>query len=262
MAIQSLQRACRILLLFTLEKPRWGVSEIAKALNLPITTASSLIRTLKAEGFLEQDPETRRYSLGSNLFTLGMIVSETLEINQKAQGEAYQLAERTGLLCRVAIWDHDAALVTLDIAPWDAKLLARRLGPRVMAYCSSIGRVLLAYLEPGEIEEYLKKTKLTPLTPHTVTRKDHLRKELKKIRSLGYAVNNQELAIGRASISVPIFRGGGYVTASISVVGSPERVLESEFENLLACVKSTAEGISWQMGYRPESPAQNIGLSL
>jgi IclR family KDG regulon transcriptional repressor len=261
MAIQSLKRACKILSLFSLEKPRWGVSEIAKAIDLPITTASSLIRTLKGEGFLDQDPETRRYSLGSNIFTLGIIVSETLEINQKAQEQAHQLAEKTGLICRVAIWDHDAALVTLDITPRDAEFLARRLGPRVVAYCSSIGRALLAYLEPRETEGYLKKTKLTPFTPHTITRRDHLRKELKKIRSFGYAVNNQELSIGRASLAVPIFRRGGSVTASISVVGSPERVLESDFENLVASIKNTAEGISWQMGYRPESPAMNIGLS-
>jgi IclR family KDG regulon transcriptional repressor len=70
MAIQSLKKACKILSLFSLEKPRWGVSEIAKAIDLPITTASSLIRTLKGEGFLDQDSETRRYSLGSNIFTL------------------------------------------------------------------------------------------------------------------------------------------------------------------------------------------------
>ncbi|MBW1774052.1 MAG: IclR family transcriptional regulator [Deltaproteobacteria bacterium] len=259
MAIQSIQKAIDILSLFSIEKPRRGITEIAKSLNLPITTVSSLVQTLKDVGLLEQDPETRKYGLGSKLFTLGMIVNETLEVNQRAAGPAHRLAEMSGLICRVAIWDYDAALVTLNATPRDAQFLAPRIGPRVAAYCSSIGRTLLAHLDPKELNGYLKKTKLTPLTPHTVTRRDLLRKELKQIREQGHAVNNQELSIGRASVAVPIFRSGGNIAASISLTGSPEKVLESDFENLLSILTVTAQEISREMGYRPESPPVNIG---
>lgn len=259
MAIQSIQKAIDILSLFSIEKPRWGITDIANSLTLPVTTVSSIMATMKELGLLEQDPETRKYGLGSKLFTLGMIVNETLEINQRAAQPAHRLAERTGLICRVAIWDYDAALVTLSAAPRDAQFLAPRIGPRVAAYCSSIGRTLLAYLDTKELNAYLKKTQLIPLTPHTVTRRDILRKELKQTRELGHAVNNQELSLGRASIAVPIFGSNGNIAAAISLTGSPEKVLESEFENLLSILAITSQEISWEMGYRPESPPVSVG---
>ncbi|MFC1579653.1 IclR family transcriptional regulator [Thermodesulfobacteriota bacterium] len=259
MAIQSIQKAIDILSLFSIEKPRRGITEIATSLDLPVTTVSSLMLTMKDVGLLEQDPETRKYGLGSKLFTLGMIVNETLEINQKAAGPAHRLAEKSGLVCRVAIWDFDAALVTLNATPRDAQFLAPRLGPRVAAYCSSIGRILLAHLDPKELNGYVKRTKLISLTPHTVTRRDLLRKELKLVHEQGHAVNNQELSTGRASVAVPIFRSGGKIAASISLTGSPEEVLKSHFENLLSILGVTAQEISREMGYRPESPPVHIG---
>ena len=253
MAIQSVQRVGDILSLFSIENPRWGITEVANALNLAKTTVSGLIRTMTEIGLLEQDRQSRRYGLGPKLFALGIVANDTLEINQMTERPVQQMADRTGLICRVAIWDRDAALVTHNAAPREADFLARRIGPRVVAYCSSLGRVLLANLVQEEIERYLKEVKLTRITPNTITRKDLLKKELRKTKLRGYGVNNQELHVGRASIAVPVFRGGNHISAAISVVGSPERVLDSDFDNLISDLRSTAEEISWQMGYRPEA---------
>ena len=133
MPIQSIERVNRILSLFSLERPRWGITEIAYALDLPKTTISSLVRTLARIRFLDQDPETRRYTLGPKIFALGVLAGDTYPLNQKAEKPARDLAEKTGLICRVAVWDEDATLQTLDIVPKDVDFLARRVGPKVAA---------------------------------------------------------------------------------------------------------------------------------
>ena len=181
MIIQSVDRALDILSLFSYAKPRWGITDIALAMNLPKGTIHNIVSTLDSGGFLKKDEETRKYCLGPKLFSLGTIMGGTLEINQKASGPAHSLAERTGLVCRIAIWDHDAALVTMEVAPRNYKALAQRLGPRVAAYCSAIGKSLLAYLTSSEIRVYLDQTELVPFTPNTITREDLLLEELEGV---------------------------------------------------------------------------------
>lgn len=255
MTIQSIERVNQILSLFSLERPRWGITEIAYALDLPKTTISSLVRTLARIRFLDQDPETRRYTLGPKIFALGVLAGDTYPLNQKAEKPARDLAEKTGLICRLAVWDEDATLQTLDIVPKDVDFLARRVGPRVAAYGSSLGRAILAHLDPDELKGYLDRTNLVPFTPHTITRRDQLVKELNETRKRGYAVNNQGLIPGRASIAAPIFGREGRVMASISLVGSPEKVLGAEEGSLARHVQNKAMEISRLMGYDPTGGA-------
>lgn len=259
MIIQSVQRVTDILSLYSLEKPVWGITEIAKILNLPVTTVSGLVRSMNQAGLLEQDKSTKKYGLGSKLFALGIVAHDTLKINRITEVPIQQMADKTGLICRVAIWDYDAALTTMDAKPRHADFLSRRVGPRVLAYCSSLGRVLLANLDEKDIERYFKGIKLKGFTPHTIIKKELLRQELKKIKQQGYAVNNQELHLGRASIAVPVFKNEDEVEAAISVVGDCEHVLESEFNNLLSILRSTSEEISWNMGYRVGTAEAHTG---
>jgi IclR family KDG regulon transcriptional repressor len=223
-------------------------------MGLPKGTVQGIVRTLVEGEFLQQDRETRKYRLGYKLYELGTVLSETLEINQKAAGPVHRLAERTDLICRVAIWDRNAALITLDATPKYADSLAQQIGPRVVAYCSAIGRALLAYLEPTDLESYLDHTELVPFTAQTITQRDQLVRELDETRVRGYAVNNQEMAPGRVSIAAPVFQSGGRLAASISLTGSPDRVLGPDFEALLNDLRTTAAEVSRYMGYNHGAP--------
>ena len=84
MAIQSVQRAMKILGLFSIAKPRLGITEISNALGLHKATIQGLVRTLFEEGFLAQDPETKKYALGLKIYEMGVVLAGTLEINQKS----------------------------------------------------------------------------------------------------------------------------------------------------------------------------------
>ena len=254
MQIQSIQRALDILSLFSQAHPRWGLTEIATATGLAKGTTHNIINTLTRNGFLNQDPETRRYQLGHKLFTLGTIMAGTLEINQKAGGMAHQLAGRTGLICRLAIWDCDAALVTLNAAPHYADSLSHQIGPRVVAYCSAIGRALLAYLEPDALDTYLNNVELVPFTPKTVTDKKRLVEILEQTVAQGYALNHEELIVGQTSVAATIFKNNGSLAASISLSGSSDRVMGSNKASILTDLRRTAIEISRYMGHFPMVP--------
>jgi DNA-binding IclR family transcriptional regulator len=257
MIIQSIQRAIDILSLFSHSRPRWGITEIASATGLAKGTVHNIVHTLTQGGFLMRNPETRRYTLGYRTFTLGAIMAGTLEINQKAAGLAQQLAGRTGLISRLAIWDQDAALVTLNVWPHHADSLAQQIGPRVVAYCSALGRALLAHLETDKILAYLDQVEMVRFTPQTVTDPAQLLDILAETRNRGYAINNQELAPKQASIAATIFQSNSRPAASICLSGTSERILGDDMENLVTDLRRTATEISRYMGYFPSVPGQN-----
>ncbi|MCP4296511.1 MAG: IclR family transcriptional regulator [Proteobacteria bacterium] len=251
MKIQSIERAITILNLFSYTRPRWGISEIATAMGLAKGTVHNIVSTLVDQGMLMQEFETRKYSLGARLFSLGTIMAGTLEINQKSLGPAKQLSATTGLICRLAIWDHDAALVTFEIAPNDAKSLLQQSGSRINAYCSAIGRSLLVYLKPDELEAYFDRIKLVPYTNRTIVNREDLLVELEESRNRGYTINNQEIEQNHMGIASTIFKSGGHLCAAISLTGTPERIMGSEFEELVSTLKLTAAEISRYMGHFP-----------
>lgn len=256
MIIQSVDRALDILSLFSYARPRWGITDIALAMNLPKGTIHNIVSTLDSGGFLKKDEETRKYCLGPKLFSLGTIMGGTLEINQKASGPVHSLVERTGLVSRIAIWDHDAALLTMEVAPHNYSALAQRIGPRVAAYCSALGKALLAFLSSSEVKAYLERTELTPFTPNTISKRDALQEELERTRKRGYAVNNEEIALGRASLAAPIFGSDRRLVGSISQAGNVDQILGSEMDSLLRRLKATAGEISMAMGYYPATSQQ------
>jgi len=251
MIIQSIDRALDILSFFSYAKPRWGITELALAMSLPKGTIHNIVSTLDSAGFLKKDEETRKYCLGPKLFSLGTIMGWTLEINQKASGPAHSLVERTGLMCRVAIWDQDAALATMEVTPHVRNALAQRIGPRVVAYCSALGRSLLANLTSSEIEAYLDRTELVRFTPKTIVERNLLLEELERTRKRGYAVNNEEIALGRASLATTIFGSGGRVAGAISQTGTAEQILGAEKDSIVRFLQATAGEISMALGYYP-----------
>jgi DNA-binding IclR family transcriptional regulator len=260
--IQSIQRTVELLNLFSLSRPRWGIAEMSRATGLAKTTVHNIVNTLARSGYLLQDAETRKYALGHKIFTLGTIMAGTLEINLKATGPAQQITGRTGLISRVAVWDTDAALVTLNVTPQYGSSLSQQIGPRVVAYCSAIGRALLAHLEPADRRAYLHRIRPEAFTPRTVTDKNQLRRILDRTRRQGYALNNQELALGQCSIAAAIFCSGGKLTASISLTGAPGAVTGDRMPELIADLRSTAAEISRYLGHYPAEPKARFAGSF
>lgn len=253
--IQSVQRAMDILALFSYQKPRLGITDISRSLNLPKGTVHGLVGTLTRQGFLEQDPETRKYQLGLKIYELGAIFAGTIEINQRAAGPVHQLAQRTRLLVKLAIWDGRSVLATMTIQPISSSLeqLNQYFGPRIPAYCSGLGKAILAFIGPEELRDYLDETDLVSYTPGTITDRDRLALDLAETRTRGYAIDQGEILLKTACLAAPIFNREGRVAASVSLSAPMDRLLGERRQELAEEVLKTAEEISRGMGYYPES---------
>lgn len=251
MTVQSIIRARDILSLFSLERPLLGLTEISGSLGIAKPTAHGLITTLKECGFLEQDRESRKYRLGLRVFELGATFAGTTEINQKSFKTAHDLMNRTKLFTRVGVWDRDAIVITLERSPISSVISPYQIGPRISAYCSSLGRVFLAFQTPEKIEVYLNQTDLLSLTPLTKVTREDIFQELERTRNRGYAINDREMSLTRASIACPIFRTGGVLVAAISLSGDPKRINGKEREELVGILLQAAEEIGISMGHFP-----------
>jgi len=250
--IQSVHRAIKILSLFTLSKPRLGISEISRALNLHKATVQNLVRTLNDEGILQQDPETKKYQLGLRLYEFGVILTATLEINQKASEPTHQLAIKARKVVHVAIKDGDTAIITLDAYPRSQPYLSTPLGLRFPLYCTALGKALLAYMGQAELDDYLKDIKFVAYTPKTISQKRQLLNDLEKTRQRGYSINCEEHLLSRAAIGAPIFDNNRKVIAALSLVCDPLEITGENINKIAGDVISTAFEISRRMGYYPE----------
>jgi DNA-binding IclR family transcriptional regulator len=249
MTIQSVKRATDIISLFSSSQTSLGITQIATALGLNKATAWGLVTTLEKQGFLRQDPDTQKYGVGSKLFELGMVYVGSLEINTKASRQMHGLASRTGLNARVGIWDGGSVLITLLALPKAEDSLSHQIGPRIPAHCSGVGKALLAYLEPDEIDRYLRATPLARHTRATIVSSEELLDDLAKIRERGYSISREEMIPGLVALGAPIFGRTRGLAGAASISGSPATLTGKQLEKVADELLRTAADISREMGY-------------
>ena len=178
-----------------------------------------------------------------------MVYVGSLEVNAKATRPAHGLASRTGLNVRVGIWDGDSVLITLLALPKSEDSLSHQIGPRVPAYCSGVGKALLAYLEPAKLENYIQTTEFARHTRTTIVTPEKLLQDLEKTRERGYSISREEMIPGVAALGAPIFGRKKGLAGAVSISGSPAAVLGAHLEKLADELMYTAAEISREMGY-------------
>ncbi len=255
---QSLERGLAILSTFTSTRPLFGVSELAREVGLSRSSAHRYIATLAALGYLEQDHSTRRYRLGPRVLDLGFSAINSMELRQIAAPNLQQLSDGTGHTVNLGVLD-GVDIVYIDrcrsASHGQREIdLNLHVGSRLPAYCTSMGKVLLADLDDEELEARLDSSELTKRGPNTITARARLLEELEQVRNLGLAVNNEELAYGLRSIAVPVHGQDGSVVAAINLAVHRSLVsMEDLVVRLAPRLKATAREISTRIGYRPES---------
>lgn len=241
-----------ILFLFSISRPQLGITEISDLLKLTKPTVHGLVRTLTDRGFLHQDPVTRKYSLGLKIFELGNFLAGSLKINQMAMGTACKLAEKTQQMTRIAIWDQNAVLVTMNIMPGLKAVQGEQLGPRVPAYCSAAGKAILATFPQKTLQQYISQTEFIAFTPKTIIDKKHLLSELEAVRAKGYAQDIEEFMPGLGCLSAPIYDHTGCAVAAISLSALPQLLFGEQHNAFTDAMRQSAEEISGKMGFLNE----------
>jgi IclR family pca regulon transcriptional regulator len=253
---QSLERGLAVLGCFTPERSVLGISDIADELDLSRSTTHRYVITLFALGYLEQDT-SRKYRLGLRVTDLGMSALNSTGLREHAHPHLEELRAETSYTANLAVLD-GSEIVYVDRARTfrrgQSKIdLGLRPGSRLPAYCTAMGKLLLANLPEREQNELLSSMKLTKKGPNTITSKTALRVELEQIREEGFAVNDQELAEGLHAIAVPIRSDSREVAAAVNLAAHTSTIsLEELVDALGPHLVSTADRISARLGYRRE----------
>ncbi|MGE5455175.1 MAG: IclR family transcriptional regulator [Methylocystaceae bacterium] len=247
---RSVTRALTILTLFSREKQEWGITEISLELQLPKSTVHGLVKTLEQEQFLAVG-EAGRYRLGIKVFALGMAYAGNVKLTTAAEPAVRALTEKYQQTVHVAIYAGNMAVMVVVARAGSMGIMAPRVGAGIAAYCTGVGKVLLAYQSPQHIEEYLGSETLVPITRNTITEKAALRQELEQIRQQGYGMDQGEALLEIGCIAAPIFSVDGQVIAAISISGPLDSVLDEKvFKRVRQDTLEAAQMVSAILGYR------------
>ena len=252
-SLRSLDRVVVLLDCFTSEKPELGVTELAIQVGMGKGTVHRLMSAMEGHHLVEQDKVTRRYRLGLKLLELGGRVAETIGQVSVAQPFLRSLVEEYGETAHMAILDEGMTRYVAKVEGSRALRTPSRIGAHLPAHCTASGKVLMAHLSDAEVDAIVRTRGLPGLTTRTITDPEIFRRELKRIRRRGYAIDNQELEHGLRCIAVPIRDHTNQVVLSISLSGPNTRltdaVLSGVAERLLAISEKLSEtlgGVSLQ----------------
>jgi IclR family acetate operon transcriptional repressor len=174
-SLSTVERAMTIMKTFSSERPELTLTEVAFSAGLNKSTVHRFLRTLLRGGFISQDPATKRYRVGLALVPLGQIAMENIEIRQVARPHINALQRAAGETVHLAILD-EGEVVYIDIIESTAHFLRlnSRIGKRAPAYCTGIGKALLAFTDEALVDAVIGKTGLVRYTDTTLTSSDAL----------------------------------------------------------------------------------------
>ena len=234
-----------------------GIADIAREVDLNKSTTFRYVATLAKLDYLQQDPDTRKYSLGSRVVDLGFAAINSMEITRVAARHLQALSDETGYTVSMAVLDGP------DIVYVDRRRSGRsaafgmelnlHVGSRVPAYCTSMGKVLLAHRDPAALKVALDRTDLARRGPKTITAREQLMTTLARVRRADLAVGDEELAPGLRSVAAPVRDRTGDVVAAINVsvhLSTWNASIEAIVARLEQPLRRTAGEISRRLGHR------------
>jgi DNA-binding IclR family transcriptional regulator len=247
---QTVLKALDILECIALANHPLSAAEVAKLCNISRPTAYRLICTLTARGYVAADDDTH-YRLGTRALSLSQNVLDSLDLPELAQPYLRHLSDITNETTYLSMLDDDEILYIGKAESSQSLRTHTKIGSRNMLHSTAMGKAILAFLPIEEQTQLLERIKFTRLTSVTITDKAALVKELAKVRTQKYAVDNEECEEDIRCVGAPIFDHSGRPFAAISVSGPAYRLAVSCVNDLSSLVIDTANTISSRLGYVP-----------
>jgi IclR family KDG regulon transcriptional repressor len=252
---QSLDRGLRILDLYNRQIESLSAKEIADLLGIGATTLYPFLHTLVDHGYLEADAN-KRYRLGLKLLERVGEIERVYDVRSVARPRLVSLSRTVEANARLAVlYGNEVLYLEQEEGGPAANIILREVvGLRVPAYCTALGKVLLAYLPDEDMSRVIGSITFRKMTERTITCPNRLREELLRVRTAGYALENEELQLGGACVAAPIRNSSGKVIAAISTSVIASRAQGEDLVRIAGAVMLTASEISSELGYIANHP--------
>jgi len=248
--VKSIVKAFEILELLD-NNGELGITEISLALGWDKSTAYRIALSLKETGYITQNPANSKYSNSFKLFEMGNNVVERLGLRRQAQSYLEQLSRITNETVNLAIM-YEANILYIDKIESTATIKVNlNVGKKVPAYCSGLGKTMMAFMDEEKVLSVLKNVEFEKYTNKTITNTKDLLEQFKKIREQGFGYDDEEYVEGLKCIASPIFGYDGKVVAAVSLAIPKYRYDEGQKEiGYEYLVKTTANNISKELGFK------------
>jgi IclR family acetate operon transcriptional repressor len=227
-------------------------SEISRRLEIPKSSASYILRTLERCGYLRRERGTGKYHLGLKLLGLSRGVHAEEDLILAARPVIKHLVEKMGLTVHLAVLDHNEAVYVEKVEGQGFIKMDTWIGRRMDVHTTAVGKALVAYLAPNEAEGIIKDKGLSRRTPKTIVSLPRLMRDLERVRSRGYAVDDEENNLGARCVAAPVFDSLGRVVAALGLSGTTAQIDRASLPGVAEAAKRAAREISLHLGYGEE----------
>lgn len=218
MALKTLDNSLEVLKYFSKENPAWGVRELAKEMNISHSIIHRILATFENHGFLNQNPETKKYELGLRFLEYGQMVKEKLNLSDFVLPIMKKLSEEIKESVFLT-WLDGADGVTVEIAESSQTIkFSVSMGTRTPLYIGASCKTIMAYL-PEKKQKDIMDSGMKKLTTETITDPEELLIDLEKIRTQGWCFSTGEYSHSVFGLGVPLFNNKGEIIASLTIAG-------------------------------------------
>lgn len=244
--IGSLAKGLNVLELLV-ERGDASVSEVAKALGFNRASSHRFLSTLQELGYVDKS-ERARYSAGMKLLEMGLRLAGRLEARKISKPYMQRLAETFKETVNLGLYDSYEILHVDKIDSHEILRIDARSGSRTPAYCTALGKVILAYLPSSEQADFLNRVKLKRHGPNTIRSKKKLKAELARIQEKGFAVDDEELSVGLRCVAAPIFDHNDQASYALSISGPAVRLSLKRIDRIQSRLRKICREISGKLG--------------
>ncbi len=239
----SLARGLAVVRAFSDQRRSLTIAQISHRTGIPRAAVRRCLYTLKQLGYA--DSEANNFFLKPKILTLGYSYLSSTPLAISAQPYLNSVSRQLNESCSLAVLEENEVLYVARSATSRIMSVALNTGSRLPAYCTSLGRVILANLSELELEKYLQSVTLRAYTDKTVVSPVRLREILEQVREQEYALVEEELEVGLQSIAVPVRGASGTVHAALNVGAQATRVsVEQMLRDFLPVLQKVAQELS------------------
>ncbi|WP_164821326.1 IclR family transcriptional regulator [Paenibacillus koleovorans] len=248
-SVQSVERSLNLLETIAGCENGIRIKDLAERESLNLSTAHRLVSLLEQRGYVEQEPESKKYFLGMKVLQLQGYLFKSRRLNDVAAQELKRMVHCLGETTHLAILSEDEVVY---IESWEGvrSVISRApVGRKVPIYSTALGKALTAWKPREEVERMLHRIEMAPKTPNTITDVPGYLNELSKVRLNGYAVDRQEQSMIGCCIAAPIRDHRDEVVAAVSVSCPAHDFTEENEERIVRELMATVSNISAKLGH-------------
>ena len=243
----SVDRAITVLEFLAQSKRGFSVSEISRNLALPKSSTFLVLAALVNRGYLQKNSETGNYYFGVNLVKLSRKVLDNLDLRDVAKPFLNSLMRKTGLTVHLAVLADNEAVLIDRACPRSLGVGADWIGRTLDINCTGVGKALVAFFSEDQFGQLVRAKSFARHNENTIVTIARLKRELARVRELGYALDDEEDEIGLRCVGAPIFDAEQRTVAAVSVAGTTEDIPLDSVQTLAATLRQTAAEISQRL---------------